>query len=486
VNIRRSLSLILTVAASGLLIMLMLWTTELALSVWEKLQQLPDLLRFFVLFLLAAGAAMTVWSIWKLLAPQSEKKAVVRTQKLNEGLLRDAMDNANAKGIDIIEAKQELLHLDPNETLSIALSGRISVGKSSLINALIPGNQAATDIRGGTTSQQQVFRGQLGDTVIEVIDLPGSNNLVKEKQNTETPHLDSDKIAWEHAARSHLVIYVTDGDLDKQQSLQLKTLIALDKPVILAMNKSDSYSDSELKILLTHLQTQWIDQVESIIPLSTQSAEGMSQLYPAMLNLLDNHDLLNQRREQAVLQLAQQKLRLSEQQYQQLKGTELVRSHTHQAILGALAAVTPGSDLVIQGVLASKLIKSICELYNISPKELNMSQFLKMAGSKVKRNSAITLAVSGNALKSFPGIGTIAGGLMHAVAYGMIFQSLGNAVIESIQEDGEFNPKKAEQKFSEQLNALSIQENALQQTSTQEILKMVKTAVAERIKRPPS
>jgi hypothetical protein len=40
----------------------------------------------------------------------------------------------------------------------------------------------------------------------------------------------------------------------------------------------------------------------------------------------------------------------------------------------------------------------------------------------------------GNALKAFPGLGTLGGGLLHAVAYGLIFDSLGRAVSQTLGE----------------------------------------------------
>jgi len=43
------------------------------------------------------------------------------------------------------------------------------------------------------------------------------------------------------------------------------------------------------------------------------------------------------------------------------------------------------------------------------------------------------LAIAGNGLKAFPGIGTIAGGLVHAVAYGLIFDTLGKSLVKALQ-----------------------------------------------------
>ena len=42
--------------------------------------------------------------------------------------------------------------------------------------------------------------------------------------------------------------------------------------------------------------------------------------------------------------------------------------------------------------------------------------------------------VAGNAAKAFPGLGTLGGGLAHAVAYGLIFDSLGRALAATMAE----------------------------------------------------
>jgi hypothetical protein len=61
------------------------------------------------------------------------------------------------------------------------------------------------------------------------------------------------------------------------------------------------------------------------------------------------------------------------------------------------------------------------------------------------------LAISGNVLKAFPGVGTVAGGLVHAVAYGLIFDALGKGLSESLETTGELRPAAAARKVGDQL-----------------------------------
>ena len=61
----------------------------------------------------------------------------------------------------------------------------------------------------------------------------------------------------------------------------------------------------------------------------------------------------------------------------------------------------------------------------------------------------LTLAVAGNGLKAFPGLGTVAGGLVHAVAYGLIFDALGRSLMLSLSRHGELDPEAAAREFEE-------------------------------------
>jgi hypothetical protein len=157
-------------------------------------------------------------------------------------------------------------------------------------------------------------------------------------------------------------------------------------------------------------------------------------------------------RETAVLKLASEKLDAARDRHREEKADELVRRYSRRAVVGALAAVAPGSDILIQGVLATKLIRELSSLYDVPVKEIEIDSFIELAGGKVRNMTAITLAIAGNALKAFPGLGTISGGLVHAVAYGMIFDSLGRAAAQTMSSRGELRAYPAAEAFEDLLN----------------------------------
>jgi uncharacterized protein len=112
----------------------------------------------------------------------------------------------------------------------------------------------------------------------------------------------------------------------------------------------------------------------------------------------------------------------------------VVAKYTRRAVVGALAAVMPGSDLVIQGVLATALIRELGKLHGVPLRDLDIDTFLGQIKLTVRTSTSLVLAIAGNAMKAFPGLGTLGGGVLHAIAYGLIFDSLGHAVANTLRE----------------------------------------------------
>ena len=179
----------------------------------------------------------------------------------------------------------------------------------------------------------------------------------------------------------------------------------------------------------------------------------IAELRRAVQKHLDqDRELMESLRDTAVLTLASEKLDEARDRHRQQQADDLVSKYSRRAVIGALAAVAPGSDLVIQGILATRLIRELSKLYDVPVKDIEIESFLSLAGGKVRNMTAITLAIAGNAFKAFPGVGTISGGVIHAVAYGMIFDSLGRAAAETMASRGELRPYPAAEAFEDLLH----------------------------------
>ena len=130
--------------------------------------------------------------------------------------------------------------------LHVAVFGRVSAGKSALGNALL-GREAFTVgvLHGTTTQAEQAALDEANQDGLVLIDTPGINELDGEAR---------ERLAFEVAEVSDLVVFVADGDLTRDELDALKTLAATQRPVLLALNKADRYADLERDALLTQLR----------------------------------------------------------------------------------------------------------------------------------------------------------------------------------------------------------------------------------------
>ena len=70
-------------------------------------------------------------------------------------------------------------------------------------------------------------------------------------------------------------------------------------------------------------------------------------LVVAINRLLEDSADIDERLDRAVFRLAADRLAEAEQQYRQQRSEQLIRSATRKAVIGSLAAVSPGTDVLI-------------------------------------------------------------------------------------------------------------------------------------------
>jgi len=446
-----------------LVLFLVLIASETALTVWHYLKEAPLWIQLGYTIILVGLPLLTLVLFWSWFRPSSKKKKIEK-RELNHESLQDELLESARQGVDVSAALEEIREQRRRQgsgEIFIAVYGEVSSGKSSLVKALLPEAEVEADPRAGTTTEIRHYSWQApsGDRVV-IADLPGFN-------------LEDDTQAQEETRRAHLVIFLCDSDLTASQVQQLKFLVELDKPLILALNKSDRYSDAELAELLAEIRQKTGLAERDVVAISTGGkedvirllGEGIEQLSSrerapeiaglrrAVQRQLDqNRELMESLHETAVLTMAGEKLDAARDRHRAEQAEELVSKYSKRAVIGALAAVAPGSDLVIQGVLATRLIRELSKLYDVPVKEIEIESFLELAGGKIKNMTALTLAIAGNAFKAFPGIGTISGGVIHAVAYGMIFDSLGKAAAQTMANRGELRPYPAAEAFEDLLH----------------------------------
>jgi GTP-binding protein EngB required for normal cell division len=467
--IRTAIAVVIFLAAI-IAIGALLFITESALNVWDRLVQGPKLVLYGYLALIGVLIFAAIMLVWRLVVRR--KIAVVErpiARKLSQSDIEQRLRDAEATGVDVSAAQEELKELAERReagAIHLCFFGEISTGKSSLIKALVPEADVQVNVVGGSTSDIRHYRWR-NDSGTEILltDVPGTGG-----------HADGfDELAIEEARRAHVVMYVCDGDLTRVESKAVEYLLALDKPLVLVMNKADRFDVEEQAALMQRL-LEHVDKMGGevqrdrvvavsaggevdVIERGSDGAETVSRrqrpadigvLVVAINRLLDGVAApLAGNRDRAVFRLAADKLAEAEAEYRIQRAEQIIRNATRKAVIGALAAVSPGTDILIQGYVGTAMTQELCKLFGASPRDLDIEEFLSLSQSRVGRTLPLTLAVAGNGFKAFPGIGTVAGGLVHAVAYGLLFDALGRSLVLTLSQHGALVPTAAAQEFEE-------------------------------------
>jgi len=461
--LRLALVAAIVFATAGTLLALLV-ATDTALSIGERLADAPGWLVAFVAVLFSIVAGASAWVVWRLLRRPAVPRAAARDAVTREAV--DARIERLASRADPVAARRELEAFDrraESGELHVAMFGEINAGKSALMRALIArggddvANDAlASDVRGGTTRAIAHASSRLPDgRALVLADLPGLNEAGDTARGLS---------ARAEALRAHALVYVADSDLTRAQHDALEAMLAIGKPALVALNKSDRYGDDERRALLAKLRTRYGERA-AVVPVVAGGDEEVVRVdadgrerretrarppeLAAFVRALETLTApgaaaLEPARQRAVLETLAAELEREEARLRAEDAEAIVERYTKRAIIGALAAVAPGTDLVIQGVLAAALLRELATLHGASIRALDLDAFLERAAGTVRTTASVTLAIAGNVLKAFPGLGTVGGGLVHTVAYGLIFDALGRAAARSFAERRALGPETVE------------------------------------------
>ena len=148
--------------------------------------------------------------------------------------------------------------------LHIAVFGRVSTGKSSLLNALIGEQRFNVSPLHGETKRTSMERwSEVEAAGVYLIDTPGLDEAGGENR---------EEMAKEVAHRSDLVIFVVDGDVTDSELSSLQVLLTQGRPVVVALNKSDLYTKDELDALLASVRskTEGLVQSDDVLAVAAQ------------------------------------------------------------------------------------------------------------------------------------------------------------------------------------------------------------------------
>jgi len=200
-----------------------------------------------------AFAALPGWPWKKKRAPTDDEGGSGHLALARESL-RELIDDSRlppgvreslAHDYDAVEAMLDKLD---HGHLHLAVFGRVSTGKSSLLNALIGEERfAVSPLHGETKFSSMQPWDEVEAGGVYLIDTPGLDEAGGE---------DREALAKEVAGRSDLVIFVVDSDITETELESLKTLLGRGRPVIVVLNKSDLFTADEKAQLLESLRAR--------------------------------------------------------------------------------------------------------------------------------------------------------------------------------------------------------------------------------------
>lgn len=146
----------------------------------------------------------------------------------------------------------------------VAVFGRVSVGKSALLNALVGEEVFATSVLHGKTKHSaQALWQEYDSGGVFLLDTPGIDEVDGQERTL---------IAENVAKQADIILFVVDGDLTDVEFEALGALHQVGQPMILVLNKADQLTDSARQQLLSHLQKRVSAQIDKDFVVATSAS----------------------------------------------------------------------------------------------------------------------------------------------------------------------------------------------------------------------
>ncbi len=277
-----------------------------------------------------------------------------------------------------------------NKRLRVAVFGKVGVGKSSLLNALLRKEIFATDIAHGCTRKTTAitWNQKISNLeAIELVDTPGIDEISAEARS---------RLAARIALQADVVLFVLDSDLTSVEIEALKILQRSCKPILFVLNRCDQWKISEQKKLIISIKSRlpliFQETTIHVVAAAPRKAKLQrdgrvrSQVSLPMVKGLQR-SLISLLQEQGELLLALNSLKQADLLHQSLKQHRLKRSKSAaQTLIGKFAAIkasgvaaNPLLMLDLAGGLAcdTALIVQLSKLYGLNLGGHSARQLLK-------------------------------------------------------------------------------------------------------------
>jgi len=226
----------------------------------------------------------------------------------------------------------------------VAAFGRVSVGKSAVLNALLGTRHFDTSPLHGETKTSAFGCWEAYPTGgVYLIDTPGLNEVAGDER---------ERLAHEVAARSDLVLFVVDGDLTETEIRALRVLVGDQRPIVLVFNKIDRYTRAEQEQLLASLtlHTHGYIDAANIVRVSAEPAEHLVLLVDT-----DGNETETRRRGEPDMEALRQRL------WELLEAEgETLAALNASLFAGDLADKVGQRTLEVKRRLGTRLIRAYC------------------------------------------------------------------------------------------------------------------------------
>ena len=390
----------------------------------------------------------------------SEMSAGQQEQELEDNLAA-GREIANAGRMspevkaEIAAAVEELAAKRETQQLEIVAFGTISSGKSSLLNALAGRPVFRTNVIGGTTTTRSEIPWKDGDRIV-LVDTPGLAEVRGEVRAAE---------AAEAAKNADLVLFVVDGPLKSYESELLEALAAMEKRIVVCLNKEDWYDAPQRDELLRQLSEQIAPavKVDDVVAVRSRPAkrrrvrvlsDGSEQdeevpvepdigpLGKRMMAivardgrqlllgnlLLQSRGLVDEAKDRVLATLDE-------------RADEVINKYMWAA--GGAAAINPFPLLDLAGGSAIT-VKMVLDLANVYGQKIDADTIVTLLAQLGKNLIAMVGATAaapalaaaiGSVLKTVPGIGTIAGGVIQGLVQALVTRWIGRVFCEYFRRE---------------------------------------------------
>lgn len=383
---------------------MLLWSVDFVLRVGEALALISPLLAqgFFagVLLLLLAIGGVGIYYTRQFLRPRRpparpilpENKAGVADAALG-GVDQQVAQIQDQVAQAALREKLQVLADDwQQRDIRVVLFGVGAVGKTSIINGLLGDWVGQVDAPMGTTATATTYPLHLAelDQIIWLTDTPGllEASQAGTEREAQVRHL---------ATEADLLVFVIDNDLRQSEYVLVRSLLAMGKRLIIALNKADLYPEPDLQAILTKVRSRLqpllasadvVDITANPQPLRLNTGE-IAQMEPDLwplekrlteilreegANLLADSILLRSQR------LGETARQLLQQQRQQAADSIIER---YQWINAAVVAATPLPiiDLLATAAINAQMVVELGRAYQV---ELTLEEGKALASALAK------------------------------------------------------------------------------------------------------